>query len=175
MPSWCTLISMLSVLSKIRNTIMTAAPLAKETIKYQMPTFVLKENLVHFAAYKKHIGFYPTPSAIEKFKTELTTYKTSKGAIQFPLDKPIPYELIDLNAMYAQLRSTDAPDGYYTLQNDKYGKDIDGIRLGRCNACVDGVCLLEETKPHPCKMMDYEGPACMRIFSKKISEIDWGL
>lgn len=81
-------------LQKIRMTIKAGAPEAQERISYQMPTFFFGFNLVHFAAYEKHIGFYPTPSGIEAFKKELTPYKTSKGAIQFPLDKPIPYDLI---------------------------------------------------------------------------------
>ena len=67
---------------------------AEECINYKMPTFKLHGNLVHFAAYKNHIGFYPSPSAIEAFKGQLTNYTYSKGAIQFPLDKPLPLELI---------------------------------------------------------------------------------
>lgn len=82
------------ILHKVRATIRKAAPSAEETIKYRMPTFTLKGNLVHFAAYKQHIGFYPTPSGIEAFKAELAAYEGSKGAIRFPLDKPIPYTLI---------------------------------------------------------------------------------
>lgn len=75
-------------------TIKKAAPDAGEAIKYQMPTFTLKGNLVHFAAFKKHIGFYPVPTGIEAFKDELSVYKTAKGSVQFPLDKPIPFDLI---------------------------------------------------------------------------------
>lgn len=82
------------ILQKIRATIKEAAPEAEETISYQMPTFRLKGNLVHFAAYKNHIGFYPTPSGIEEYKDELSVYKGAKGSVQFPLDKPIPYDLI---------------------------------------------------------------------------------
>ena len=82
------------ILKKIRDTIRNAAPNAKETINYQMPTFTLEGNLVHFAAYKNHIGFYPTPTGIEKFKKELSVYAGAKGSVQFPLDKPIPYDLI---------------------------------------------------------------------------------
>jgi len=82
------------ILQKIRATIRKEAPEAQETIKYQMPTFTLKGNLVHFAAYKKHIGFYPVPSGIEAFKDELSIYKGGKGSVQFPLDQPIPYDLI---------------------------------------------------------------------------------
>ena len=83
------------MLHEIRSVIRSAAPDAEEAIKYQMPTFVLNGNLVHFAAFKKHIGFYPTPSAIEEFKDKLSKYHFSKGAIQFPLDKPIPLSLIN--------------------------------------------------------------------------------
>jgi uncharacterized protein YdhG (YjbR/CyaY superfamily) len=82
------------ILQEIRATIRAAAPEAEEKISYQMPTFTLKGNLVHFAAFKKHIGFYPTPTGIEKFKKELSVYDGAKGSIQFPLDKPMPYGLI---------------------------------------------------------------------------------
>jgi len=82
------------MLEKIRVTIKKAAPSAEETINYQMPTFTLKGNLVHFAAYKGHIGFYPTPTGIENFKKELSIYEGAKGSVKFPLDKPIPYGLI---------------------------------------------------------------------------------
>ncbi len=82
------------ILEKIRMTIREVAPDADETIKYGIPTFTLKGNLVHFAAYKKHIGFYPTPSGIEEFKIELSAYEGAKGSVKFPIDKTIPYELI---------------------------------------------------------------------------------
>ncbi|WP_428911637.1 iron chaperone [Niallia sp. Krafla_26] len=82
------------VLTNLRHVIKEAAPEAEEKISYGMPTFVYHRNLVHFAAYKKHIGFYPTPSGIDMFKQELAGYKTSKGAVQFPIDKPLPYDLI---------------------------------------------------------------------------------
>ena len=82
------------ILNELRAVIKAAAPQAGEKISYQMPTFTLNGNLVHFAAYKKHIGFYPTPSGIDAFKDELSEYKGSKGAIQFPIEKPLPFELI---------------------------------------------------------------------------------
>jgi len=82
------------ILSTIRETIRKAAPNAQETINYGIPTFTLNGNLVHFAGFKSHIGFYPTPSGIEKFRNELSKYKGAKGSVQFPLDKPIPYGLI---------------------------------------------------------------------------------
>jgi uncharacterized protein YdhG (YjbR/CyaY superfamily) len=81
-------------LQKIRQVIRETAPQATEAIKYGMPTFVLHGNLVHFAAFKNHYGFYPTPSGIENFQEELSEYASSKGAIQFPMDKPVPYETI---------------------------------------------------------------------------------
>jgi uncharacterized protein YdhG (YjbR/CyaY superfamily) len=82
------------VLQKIRMTIQNAAPGAEEVISYQMPTFRFKGILVHFAAFKNHIGFFPTPSAIVAFKKELLQFETSKGTIKFYKDKPIPYNLI---------------------------------------------------------------------------------
>ncbi|OME76104.1 hypothetical protein BK120_29405 [Paenibacillus sp. FSL A5-0031] len=82
------------ILEKIRGVVKVAAPEATEKISYQMPTFVLHGNLVHFAAYKNHIGLYPAPSGIEAFKQQLSPYKGAKGSIRFPLDEPIPYELI---------------------------------------------------------------------------------
>jgi uncharacterized protein YdhG (YjbR/CyaY superfamily) len=82
------------ILQEVRETIRKAAPHAEETIKYGIPTFTLKGNLVHFGGYKSHVGFYPTPTGIEAFKDELSIYKSSKGSVQFPLEKPIPYDLI---------------------------------------------------------------------------------
>lgn len=82
------------ILQKVRETIKKAAPNAEETINYQMPTFTLHGNLVHFAAFKNHIGFYPTPTGIENFKKELSVYEGAKGSVKFPLDKAIPYALI---------------------------------------------------------------------------------
>ena len=82
------------ILETVRLTIRKAAPDAEEAIKYRMPTFVLKGNLVHFAAFKKHLGFYPTPRGIEQFKDELSGYEGGKGTLRFPLDKSIPFRLI---------------------------------------------------------------------------------
>ncbi|MCW5912562.1 MAG: DUF1801 domain-containing protein [Cyclobacteriaceae bacterium] len=82
-------------LVKLRATINKAAPKAEEKMSYAIPTFFLNgKNLVHFAAFEKHVGFYPTPSGIAAFAKELKPYKTSKGAVQFPLDKPLPLTLI---------------------------------------------------------------------------------
>jgi len=82
------------ILNMLRKVIKESAPDAKEKISYKMPTFELHGNLVHFAAYKNHIGFYPAPSGIEAFKEELSEYKGAKGSIQFPIEKPLPYLLI---------------------------------------------------------------------------------
>ena len=81
-------------LQQIRQIIQTAAPEATEKISYQMPTFYLNGNLVHFAAFKNHIGFYPTPSAMEQFKEALSLYKQGKGSVQFPIDEALPLLLI---------------------------------------------------------------------------------
>jgi uncharacterized protein YdhG (YjbR/CyaY superfamily) len=83
-----------AILEKIRATIRKAAPDAEEAIKYRLPTFVLNGNLVHFGAFKKHIGFYATPTGNQKFREELSAYQGAKGSVQFPLDKPIPFGLI---------------------------------------------------------------------------------
>jgi len=82
------------ILQKLRATIKKAAPAAEEAMKYRLPTFVLNGNLVHFGAFKKHIGFYATPTGNEKFRKELSVYEGAKGSVQFPLDKPIPYDLV---------------------------------------------------------------------------------
>ena len=83
-----------AILRKIRMTIREAAPGAEERVSYAIPTFTLKGNLVHFAAFKRHIGFYPAPTGMEQFQSELAPYASGKGTAQFPLDKPIPYDLI---------------------------------------------------------------------------------
>ncbi len=82
------------ILQTLRKVIKEAAPDAEEKISYQIPTFALHGNLVHFSAYPKHIGFYPAPSGISEFKRELSAYKGAKGSVQFPIGQPLPYELI---------------------------------------------------------------------------------
>ena len=82
------------ILEEIRAVIKAAAPEAEEKISYQMPTFFLKGNLIHFAAFKNHIGLYPTPSGTEAFKDEIAKYKGAKGSIQLPIDKPMPLKII---------------------------------------------------------------------------------
>lgn len=84
-----------AILQKVRRTIQAAAPDAQEKIGYGIPTFTYKGNLIHFSAYEHHLGIYPGAQAIVDFADELQGYETSKGTIKFPLDQPIPYELID--------------------------------------------------------------------------------
>lgn len=107
------------ILKDIRATIRNAAPEAGETIAYRIPTFTLEGNLVHFAAFAKHVGFYPTPTGIEKFARELSGYQSAKGSVKFPLDQPMPLELIDRivrfrvseNLERARARGTNNPTG----------------------------------------------------------------
>lgn len=88
------------ILKELCKVIKEAAPQAEEKISYQMPTFFLQGNLVHFAAYKNHIGFYPTPSGIEAFKKELSIYEGAKGSVQFPINQPLPLPLISRIVKY---------------------------------------------------------------------------
>lgn len=82
------------LLKQMRKTIQKAAPEAQETISYGIPTFKLNGNLVHFGGFKTHIGFYPGPRGIEAFKEKLSAYEGSKGTVKFPVDKPLPLELV---------------------------------------------------------------------------------
>ena len=83
------------ILKKIRMTIRKAAPDAQETVKYLIPTFTLKGNLISFAAYAKHIALYPAPAGNEEFRRELSAYRAGKSTVRFQLDKPIPFALVD--------------------------------------------------------------------------------
>ena len=83
-----------TLLKQLRSTIAKAAPEAEQAIRYAIPTFILNGNLVHFAGFKNHIGFYPAPSGIEAFKKEVSKYEAGKGTLQFPLDSPLPLNLV---------------------------------------------------------------------------------
>ncbi|MBK8831342.1 MAG: DUF1801 domain-containing protein [Saprospiraceae bacterium] len=97
-----------AMLEQIRATISKVAPTAEEAIKYAIPTFVLNgRNLVHFAAFKNHIGFYPTPTGIESFQKELSKYKQGKGSVQFPLDEPMPLALITKIVKFNMVRNAE--------------------------------------------------------------------
>ena len=97
------------LLQQVRHTVRKVLPDAEEGLKYGIPSYYQEQNLVHFAGFKRHIGFYPTPPVIEHFKEALMRYKTTKGAIQFPLDEPIPYPLIEEITRF-RLQMLRAPD-----------------------------------------------------------------
>ena len=99
-----------AILQQVRRTIHEAAPEATEAISYQMPTFKLHGNLVHFAAFKNHIGFYPTPTGVAEFEEELAAFKQGKGSVQFPLDKPMPLGLITRIVNYRVAESVAAAE-----------------------------------------------------------------
>lgn len=96
-----------ALLQQLRQTIHKAAPEAEEAIRYQMPTFRLHGNLVHFAAFRNHIGLYPAPSGIEAFEQELAPYRAAKGSIRFPKDKPIPLDLVTRIVLYRVKENTE--------------------------------------------------------------------
>jgi len=99
------------ILQQVRANIRQAAPDAEETISYAIPTFTLnKKNLVHFAGFKNHIGFYPAPTGSEAFKEELSLYKTGKGSVQFPIDEPMPLDLI-VRIVRFRVRETEGKAG----------------------------------------------------------------
>lgn len=83
-----------TLLAQLRAAIRAAAPQAEEKLSYGIPTFYYRGNLVHFGAFKRHIGFFPAPSGIQAFKSELSPYKSAKGSVQFPFDEPLPLELV---------------------------------------------------------------------------------
>jgi uncharacterized protein YdhG (YjbR/CyaY superfamily) len=95
------------LLQQVRLKIKELAPHAEEAISYGIPTFKLNGNLVHFAAFKNHIGLYPTPSGLEEFEKELSPYKQGKGSVQFPLDKPLPLDLIGKIVEYRVRKNTE--------------------------------------------------------------------
>ncbi|MHB2035218.1 MAG: iron chaperone [Nitrososphaerales archaeon] len=101
-----------SILQKMRQTIQKAAPEAEETISYQIPTFKLNGNLVHFAAFKDHISFFPTSSARGAFKKELSKYKGGKGTVQFPMGEQVPYDLMKKIVIFRRKQNLRAHDSH---------------------------------------------------------------
>ncbi|MDB5053640.1 MAG: hypothetical protein JWM44_1690 [Bacilli bacterium] len=99
------------ILKTLRKVIQESAPDSEEKISYQMPTFVLHGNLVFFAAYKNHIGLYSIPSGIDAFKHELSEYKQGKGSVQFPIEKPLPYELISRMVKFRVVQNIKKAEG----------------------------------------------------------------
>lgn len=97
------------ILQKIRKTIQKAAPDAEEAISYAIPTFKLNGNLVHFAAFEHHIGLYPGPRGIKEFEKEIARYEGGKGTVRFPLDEPIPYDLVTRIVKYRVQKNLEKP------------------------------------------------------------------
>ncbi|MFC6764515.1 iron chaperone [Natrinema soli] len=97
-------------LEELRRTIREAAPNAEETISYQIPTFEQEGIVVHFAAFDEHIGFYPTPSGMTAFEEELSTYERGKGSVKFPLDEPLPFDLVREITEYRVEENVGDPD-----------------------------------------------------------------
>lgn len=97
------------ILQKIRKTIQKAAPDAEEAISYAIPTFKLNGNLIHFAAYEHHIGLYPRPRGVKEFEKEIAQYEGGKGTLRFPLDEPIPYDLIARIVKYRVQKNLEKP------------------------------------------------------------------
>ena len=107
------------ILQQVRRAIIKAAPAAEETISYGIPTFNLKGNLVHFAGYKNHIGFYPTPSAIEAFQKELFIYKSAKGSVQFPINESMPLTLISKIVKYRVKENLERANAKKKIKSNK--------------------------------------------------------
>jgi len=104
------------ILQQLRSAIKEAAPEAEETIKYAMPTYIQNGNLVHFAAYKNHIGFYATPTGHTMFEKELSEYKSGKGSVQFPIDQAIPLDLVKEIVRFRVLENKEKVQKKKTLQ-----------------------------------------------------------
>lgn len=112
-------------LHTLRKVIRESAPDAEEKISYRMPTFALEGNLVHFAAFTNHIGFYPEPSGIEAFLDELARYKGAKGSVQFPMNEPLPYELISRIVKYRVAENLRRAEEKKNKRRIKKGKDYE--------------------------------------------------
>lgn len=128
------------ILQQLRQTIKQVAPQATEIISYNIPTFKLNKNLVHYAAYKGHIGFYPTSSPLTVFKDELADFKTSKGAIQFPIDKPLPTTLIKKIVKYRIEQDNETTSNKKKLRTCKNGHQY--FKSSDCPTCP----ICEEAK-----------------------------
>lgn len=139
------------MLQSLRKTIRKAAPGAEETIKYQMPTFMLYGNLVHFAAYKNHIGFYPVPRGVETFKEALDRYEGSKNTVRFPLDQPLPLKLV---AQIVQYRVAKNKEKWHT------GKKAPAAAKNKTMICKNGHTYVKSTDCPVC-------PVCEKIAKPK--------
>lgn len=154
------------VLTQIRATVRSAAPAAEERISYAMPTYFLHGNLVHFAAFKNHIGFYPVPSGIEAFKEALSAYKGTKGSVQFPLDKPPPLDLIHKIVVFRVMENQEHAQTQKTLRTCKNGHQY--YKSSECPTCP--VCE-RARKPAHGFLSDINAPARRALESNGISTV----
>jgi len=154
------------MLFKLKAVILKAAPKATEIIKYGIPTFYLEGNLVHFAAYKNHIGFYPAPSGLKAFQKEINAYKNSKGAVQFPIDKPIPYSLISKIVKFRVKENIEKANNKRQLKTCKLGHQF--YKSSSCLTCP--ICA-KQTKPTSNFMSVLSAPARRALESEGIKTI----
>lgn len=116
-----------TALQALRQTVHAVAPRAQEAIRYAMPAFLLDGHLALFAAFKNHIGFYPAPTSVKEFEKDLAGYKTGRGSVQFPLDKPMPLELVKKMVKYQMKRNAEAV-------KEKASKPVDGSGVSNAPA-----------------------------------------
>jgi uncharacterized protein YdhG (YjbR/CyaY superfamily) len=155
-----------NLLKQMRKVISKAAPKAKENIKYAMPTFEYYGNLVHFAAYKNHIGFYPAPSGLKAFQIEIDAYANSKGAVQFPLDKPLPIALITKIVKFRVIENETKAKLKRVKKTCKQGHVF--YKSSDCPTCP--ICA-NESKASDGFMSDLSAPAQRALINKKISSL----
>lgn len=155
------------LLEQVRATIKGTAPEAEEVIKYAMPTYVLHgRNLVHFAGYKNHIGFYPVPSGIEAFKKELSAYKGAKGSVQFPLHQPVPLQLIESIVKFRVEESREKAEKKRSARTCKNGHKF--YKTSNCPTCP--VCEAEN-KPQDGFLSILAAPARRALENNGITSV----
>jgi uncharacterized protein YdhG (YjbR/CyaY superfamily) len=155
-----------TLLLKMRSIISKAAPKATEKISYAMPTFYLEGNLVYFAGYKHHIGFYPSSSGIKNFQKEIAAYKNSKGAVQFPIDKPLPVALITKIVKFRAAENTAKAKAKKSLRTCKQGHKY--YKSSDCPVCP--ICE-KSTKPKEGFLSLVSTPAKRALESKEIKTL----
>ena len=154
------------ILNRLRSTIQKAAPEAEETINYGIPTFVLNGNLVHFGGYKNHIGFYPAPSGIVAFKKELSVYDGAKGSIKFPLDKPLPFDLISEIVKFRVQENLEKAAAKKSLRTCPKGHKY--YKSSECPTCP--ICE-QENKPADGFLSTLSAPARRALTNKGINDL----
>jgi len=153
-------------LQKLREIIKKAAPNATEIISYKMPAYKLHECLVYFAGYKNHIGFYPTGQGIAAFENEFLNYKFSKGAVQFPIDEPLPKDLIKRIVEYRTTAAIAKHENKKVLKTCKKGHQF--YKSSDCKSCP--ICEAEN-KPNDGFMANISAPASRALVNQKIKNL----